>query len=277
MCAAKAVASRARALRAFSVYWRVAGATYRRYSTYRMATLAAVLEISVQSMIRAFVLIAVVRTIGGNASELTPREAATFAFLAGSIELAMWVTIPLDIDQRIRTGDVVVDLQRPVDFQLWWFAHDAGRAAYMVLTRGLPPYLFGVLVLDIVPPASVASALLFAVSVVLGFTVAFAWRFLVGLSGFWLLDTRGTQSLAALVFTVGSGALLPLSLFPDPFGDVLRVLPLAAIVQTPFEVFVGERAALPALGSQLVWSIALLLLGRLVLRRAVAKVVVQGG
>ena len=258
------------------MYWRVARATYRRWSTYRMATFAAVLEISVASMIRAFVLLAAVRVIGESA-HLTPRDAATFAFLAGSIDLAMWVTVPLDIDQRIRTGDVVVDLQQPVDFQLWWFAHDAGRAAQFILTRGVPPYFFGVLVLDIAPPVSVASALLFAASIALGFVVAFAWRFLVGLSGFWLLDTRGTQSLGALAVTFGSGALLPLSLLPDRLGDVLRVLPFAAIVQTPFEIFTGHRAALPALASQLVWGIVLLLLGRRVLRRAVAKVVVQGG
>lgn len=258
------------------MYWRVARATYRRWSTYRMATFAAVLEISVASMIRAFVLLAAVRTIG-DVAELTPRNAATFAFLAGSIELAMWVNVPLDIDQRIRTGDVVVDLQRPVDFQLWWFAHDAGRAAQFVLTRGVPAYLFGVVVLDIAPPASADSAMLFAVSVALGFVVAFAWRFLVGLSGFWLLDTRGTQGLAALIATFASGALLPLSLLPDGLGNVLRVLPFAAIVQTPFEIFTGQRAALRALSAQLAWAVVLLLVSRLVLRRAVAKLVVQGG
>lgn len=277
MCAANAaVASRLRAPRALSAYWHVARATHRRYSTYRMATVAAVLEISVASMIRAFVLLVVVETIG-DVPELSPREAATFAFLAGSIEMAMWVTVPLDIDQRIRTGDVIVDLQRPVDFQLWWFALDAGRAAHMVVARGVPPYVFGVLVLDIVGPASVLSAALFVVSIALGFTVAFAWRFLIALTGFWLLDTRGMHSLAGLVVTFSSGALLPLTLLPDGLGNVLRVLPFAAIVQTPFEVFIGERAALPALVSQLLWAIALLALGRIVLRRAIATVVVQGG
>lgn len=276
MCAANAVASRPRAPGGLSVYFRVARATYRRWSTYRMATFAAVLEASVASMVRAFVLLAAVRTIG-DVAELTPRNAATFAFLAGGLEIAFWVTVPLDIDQRIRTGDVIVDLQRPVDFQLWWFAHDAGRAAQFVLTRGVPAYLFGVVVLDVAAPASPASAALFAASVVLGFVVAFAWRFLVGLTGFWLLDTRGMQSLAGLIVTFASGALLPLTLLPDGLGNVLRALPLAAIVQTPFEIFTGHRAALPALGSQLAWGIVLMLLGRFMLRRAVAKVVVQGG
>jgi len=77
--------------------------------------------------------------------------------------------------------------------------------------------------------------------------------------------------------TFASGALLPLSLLPDGLADVMRVLPFASIVQTPFEVFTGERAVAPALAGQLVWAIVLLAVGRLVLRRAVAKVVIQGG
>lgn len=276
MCAANAVASRTRAPRRLSAYVAVAGATYRRYSTYRMATFAYMLETSVASMIQAFVLLAAVRTIG-SAADLTPREAATFAFLSGTIQLAMWVTAPLELDGRIRTGDVIVDLQRPVDFQAWWYAHETGRAVHALLTRGLVPYLFGVLVLDIVVPDSPATLGLFAVSLALGFTVAYAWRFLVGLSGFWMLDTRGMHSLAGAVVTFSSGALLPLSLLPDRLGDVIRVLPFAAVIQTPFEVFTGSRASLPALGSQAAWAVVLLVLGRVVLRRAIAKVVVQGG
>lgn len=277
MCAANAVdVSRPRASRPWSAYVAVARATFRRYSTYRMATFAYALETSVASMIQAFVLIAAVRTIGDSA-DLTRDEAATFAFLSGITQLALWVTVPLDIDGRIRTGDVIVDLQRPVDFQAWWCASEAGRAVHALLTRGLLPYVFGVVVLDIAVPESVGTFALYLLSLALGFTVAYAWRFIVSLSGFWMLDTRGAASLAGVIVTFASGALLPLSLLPDGLADVMRVLPFASIVQTPFEVFTGERAVAPALAGQLVWAIVLLAVGRLVLRRAVAKVVIQGG
>jgi ABC-2 type transport system permease protein len=276
MCAAKAVASRSRAPLALSMYPRVARASYRRYATYRVATLASVLETSVASMVRAFVLLAVVRTIG-TVQGLTERQAVTFAFLAGAIEFALWITVPLDIDERIRSGDVVTDLQRPVDFQAWWFAYEAGRATCFVLTRGVPTFLVGVAALHILLPRSPGAAALFALSLVLGFIVAYAWRFLIGLTGFWLLDTRGAHSLAGGIVTFASGALLPLSLFPDRVAQVLRILPFASIVQTPFEVFTGARSAPPALAGQLVWAVVLVLLGRLVLRRAIARVVVQGG
>jgi ABC-2 type transport system permease protein len=235
-----------------------------------------VLETAVASMIRAFVLLAVVRAIG-EVGGMSPRGAATFAFLAGAIEQTLWITVPLDIDDRIRTGDVIVDLQRPVDFQLWWFGHDAGRAAHMVLARGIPPFVFGMVVLGIHPPASLASGALFVVSLALAYAVSFAWRFLISLSGFWLLDTRGAHSLAGGIVTVASGALIPLPLLPDAVAGVVRVLPFAAMVQTPFDVFTANRPAPGALLSQAAWAVGLLVLGRIVLHRAVTKLVVQGG
>jgi ABC-2 type transport system permease protein len=276
MCAANAVASRPRAPGALSTYPRVARAAVRRYSSYRLATLASALEYSVASMVRAFVLLAVVRA-RGPVRGFDAEEAVTFAFLAGGIEVALWLTAPTEIDGRIRTGDVITDLQRPVDFQGWWLSHEAGRAVYMVLTRGVPPYLFGLVVLHILAPASAGAALLFALSLALAFLVSFAWRFLVSLSGFWLLDTRGVVSIAGAIVTFASGALVPLDLLPTALGDALRVLPFAGMVQTPFDVFTGNRGALPAMAGQVVWAAGLLLIGRLVLRRAAAKVVVQGG
>jgi ABC-2 type transport system permease protein len=277
MCAANAVASsRTRTPRRWSVYPHVARAAIRRHSTYRMATFAAVLEASVASMIRAMVLLAAVRIVGG-VRGLGATEAATYAFLAGAIDFSLQTMWPTDIDGRIRTGEVVVDLQRPVDFQFWYFAHEAGRAAYHVLTRGIPSFLFGVVVLDLVLPNDLGATLLFAVSLALAFAVSYATRFLMSLTGFWLLDTRGTTSLIGAIVTFTSGSLLPLAFFPDRIGDVVRVLPFAALIQTPFEVYTSSRPALPALASQAFWAIALLLLGRVVLSRAVRRVVIQGG
>lgn len=259
-----------------SLYWHIATTAFRRYSTYRIATAASVLENSVVSMLRGFVYLAVVHA-RGDVPGLSPAAAMTFAFVAGSIETAFWVTVPLDIGERIKSGDVVTDLYRPVDFQAWWFATEAGRNSFNVLGRGLPPLLFGLVVFDLVVPQSAGSAVLFLVSIALSFVLVFAWKFLVSLAGFWMLDTRGISSLAAVMVTVLSGALLPLALLPASFAHAIRWLPFASMIQTPFELFVGGRSALPRLLVQIAWAVVFLVAGRVVLRRAVARMVVQGG
>ena len=48
-----------------------------------------------------------------------------------------------DLAERIRTGDVAIDLYRPVGILGWYLAGDLGRAAFHLLTRGLAPTLVG--------------------------------------------------------------------------------------------------------------------------------------
>lgn len=254
----------------------VAAVSFRRHSTYRVAAAAAILENTAMSMLRGFVYVAVVRASGGVAG-LDPTGAMTFAFVAGVIESSFWIVWPLDLGERIRSGDVITDLYRPVDLQLWWLASEAGRSAFALAGKGVPQLLVGYALFDLAAPASVGTALLFVASLALSFAVVFPWKFVVSLSGFWLLDVRGVTSLAGAVATVASGGLLPLPFLPDALADVLRWLPPAAMITTPYEILVGGHAVLPRLASQVTWSIALFLLGQLVLRRAVARVVVQGG
>lgn len=253
----------------------VAGTSFRRHSTYRVATAAAVLENTVISMLRGLVYVAVVKASG--TTDLGTSEAITFAFVSGMIESSFWIVWPLEIGERIRSGDVITDLYRPVDFQAWWLASEAGRCGFALLAKGAPQLLLGMLLFGLAMPATPGSAVLFLVSLALAFLVVFAWKFTVSLVGFWLLDVRGITSLAGAVVTVTSGALLPLALLPDGLAAVFRWLPAAAMITTPFELFIGGGAVAPRLATQAAWALALLLLGRALLRRAVARVVVQGG
>ena len=81
-----------------------------------------------------------------------------------------------DLAARIRTGDVAIDLYRPVNLLGWWLASDLGRAAYHLLTRGLAPTLVGALLFDLRFPAGPLAWLAFAVSVPLAVLVSFAIR-----------------------------------------------------------------------------------------------------
>jgi len=61
---------------------------------------------------------------------------------------------------------------------------------------------------------------------------------------------------------------------------ILNVLPFASIQSTPFLIYTGYldgQVALQRMGVQVLWLIVLFLLGRLIMGRALKKVVVQGG
>ena len=110
--------------------------------------------------------------------------------------------------------------------------------------------------------------------------MAFGWRFLLGLTAFWLLDDRGPRSVGVLLAVFLSGMYVPVVFFPGWLEASARALPFVSMVQVPAEVFLGKHTGASAAGVvavQLAWAAALALAGRIVLARAVRRVVVQGG
>ena len=262
------------------LYWEVARRSFRRLSTYRAATVAGVFTNTVFGYLRAYILIAVAAAAGGTAGGWDATELVTFAFLTqGMINVSQAFGDP-ELAERVRSGDVVVDLYRPIDLQMWWLASALGRAAFTTLARGIPPVALGAVVFDLRFTTSPAMLALALVSVLLASVTGFAFRFLVNLTTFWTLDQRGLDQMATLALSFFSGLLLPIVLFPGWLEGLARLLPFSAMIQTPAEVFMGVHgtARVVALVThQLLWVVALLVLGRIVLSRAQHKVVVQGG
>ena len=263
------------------LYWEVARRSFRRFASYRAATIAGVFTNTVFGLIRAYVLIAVFRhrpDIGG----FDVRDAVTFAFLTqGFASVAgIFGQAWLELSERIRTGDVVSDLYRPVDFQTYWLSADLGRATVQAITRGVPPFLAGAVVFDLRLPTGADTWGLFAAGVALAVVVSFGMRFIVNLTTFWLLDVRGVAQLYVVLVAFFSGLILPTVLFPDWLAGPARLLPFASVMQLPAEVFLEKHAGADlagVFGVQVAWAIVLIVAGRVLLAAATRKVVVQGG
>jgi len=260
------------------VYWEVAKRGFRRYSTYRAATVAGVVTNSVFGFIRAYILIALFRQrahIGG----FDVRDALTYTFVSQGFLMPMAMFGWFEIEQRVRTGDIVSDLYRPVDFQAYWLALDGGRALYQAIARGVPPVLVGAAFFSLRAP-SAATVPVFAVSCVLGLAVSFGLRFLTNLLSFWIIDVRGPGQVLVMLEMFMGGVVLPIVLFPHGLEVLARALPFASIAQLPVEVYLGKHNGLDALatlGLQAAWALTLLLAGRVVLGAVMRKLVVQGG
>ncbi len=260
----------------------VATRAFRRYSTYRAATLAGIFTNSVFGIIYSFAYLALWEASPG-AGGYDAQDAVTYVWLGQALlmTIALWGGGTTDdLAERIRTGDIAIDLYRPVGLVGWYLASDLGRAAYHLLTRGLAPTLIGLVVFDISLPASPLHAVAFAVSLVLAVVVSFAIRFLVASTAFWLLDQSGVKVMSGAFAIFFSGMMLPLVLFPGWLGTVAQALPWASYVQVPADIWLGKHAGsglLVALGFQVFWAAVLLLACQGVLALATRKVVVQGG
>jgi ABC-2 type transport system permease protein len=260
------------------LYVEVARRTYARISTYRSATLAGVFTNTVFGFLLAYVLLAVYQErvlVGG----FDAVDAITFTFVAQGLLMPLGMFSGTEMADRITSGDVIVDLQRPFDHQAWCAAVEYGKAGFYLLFRGIPPLLAGALVFDLRWPGP-GDLSAFGVSVALAIGVSFGFRYLLALSAFWLLDVRGPNQLGTLVSHFLSGAYIPIVFFPLWIEWLCRVLPFASMLQIPIEIWLGRHHGLDLLAVwalQAAWLVALVAMGRLVLHRAVRRVVIQGG
>lgn len=261
------------------LYWEIAVRGYRRYATYRGATAAGIFTNSVFGFLRAYILIAlfVARPhVGG----YSVADALTYTWLTQGALMAVYIWGWYEIALRIRSGDIVTDFGRPVDFQLYWLSQDLGRALYHTIFRGIPPFVLGALAFHLFLPHHLLTYILFFISLGIAVCLSFAMRFIVNILAFWLMDYRGIGTVSAAFWTFLSGFTIPLAILPQGMRTVTEALPFAGMVQTPVDIFLEKYRGLDlglVIGRQILWTIVLLALGRWLLRAATRKLVVQGG
>jgi ABC-2 type transport system permease protein len=148
------------------------------------------------------------------------------------------------------------------------------------LIRLLVPLAVGAVFFDLYAPARLAGYPLAVVSVVLAVTVSFSVRYLVNLTAFWLLDVRGVVTAWMICGNVLTGLTVPLPFFPGWAQTLLWATPFPWMFQVPLDIVVehgGARQGALLVAGQAGWVAALLCCCLLVERRAVRKLVVQGG
>lgn len=255
-------------------YARLALAGFRRYSTYRQAMFAGLATNVVFGLLRMAVLVAAVSQ--GPIAGYDVAATATYVWLGQGIMAFVVLWGDKALAERVRSGDVVVDLYRPWHLQAALFAEDLGRAGFALLVRFVPPVLFGALLFPFHWPRPAAFPL-FAVSLLLALAVSFGMRFLLNTAAFWLLDSRGLLGLYTLATWLLCGLSVPLAFFPGWARTALAFTPFPSMLQSPVDVFLEHGAAWTTLAHQAGWAVLVLAAGHLALRRAVRKVVVQGG
>ena len=258
----------------------LAAGEFRRHSTYRLAVLAGVFTNSIFGFIRVGILLSAVTAAGGTLVGYSAGDASTYVWLGQALLAPLALMGWSEIADRVRTGDIAVDLARPVDLQLSWWARDLGRAAFVLPARGLPPLLVGALTVGVAPPDSWTAYPLGVLSALVAVSLSFMLRFLLNLAAFWVLDFRGIAGLYFVLIGPLCGLYVPVHLFPDWLRTLAYATPFPSMFQAPIDVLGGRvlgAAAVGVLAVQLAWLALLTLLGRLVLSRATRRLVVQGG
>ncbi|WP_144936209.1 ABC-2 family transporter protein [Paenibacillus sp. 32O-W] len=184
------------------------------------------------------------------------------------------------ISSQIKSGSIDTDLIKPLDFHLHMLARNFGEISFRFGTIVLPAALVGVLFLDLKPPVSALNALLFVVSLLLGYLVLFSLNFLLGMVSVLTIDIRSITWTYNSLLRFFAGQMVPLWLFPGWLNGLANALPFKCIFSIPLSIYIGKQTGAGVWESllfQAVWVAGLLVICRLTWSAVHSKLAVQGG
>ena len=221
---------------------------------------------------------------GENALPMTFSELSSYIWLQQAfLALFMAWYFDNDIFSSIIKGDVAYDLCRPVDLYKMWFVKNMATRLSRVVLRCFPILIVAAFLPEpycISMPATPLAGLMFLISMALGFLILVSFSMLIYISAFYTLSPLGIRILATSVVEFFAGAIIPLPFFPKYMQVFMLILPFASMQNTPFQIYNGYISGSEIINSillQIVWLALLLTTGKLFMKKALKKIVLQGG
>lgn len=188
-----------------------------------------------------------------------------------------------EVQGMIRQGDFAYELLRPISlYRLWYYRILAQRLAPTVM-KAMPLLLVVLFVLPdpyrLQGPTTFLGFLCFAItlscSILLGCTISMVTT----ISALFLIGDGMDRFLPAVVMLF-SGMVIPLAFFPEGLQGLFRWLPFSGLVDTPYRFYLGlySPRELPFfLLLQVGWTIVLMVLGNVMIKKASRRTIIQGG
>ena len=184
------------------------------------------------------------------------------------------------ISRAIWTGNIAVELVRPIDYQRANFAITIGNGLAEGLLVAAVGLGFAALIGFSRLPTHPITWLYFLLALVFSFTLKFLIVYIFALFIFWTTSGMGLFWIRRGLTDFFSGAIIPLTFFPGWLQNIADALPFRGIVFVPGTIFIekfSEPEIFISLALDVVWIVGLWYLSRLIWYFAMRKLTIQGG
>ncbi len=211
---------------------------------------------------------------------MTFYDTMIYIVLASALFTFMEYAVTWWIGENFKTGHIVVDLLRPMDFQVYGFFVFSGKYAFSFCMTFLPTFIIvyfmtnGAITLDI-------NIVFFLLSVLLGTMINFCVDFSVGVVCFYSESIWGVNAMKEVIVALLSGAAIPLAFFPNKLRHFVDFLPFQAIYNAPLQILINQSYKLGDYISvilwQFMWFIIMLGITRILWNISKKTIMVNGG
>ena len=211
------------------------------------------------------------------------KQMISYVWVGQAFFVLRFADLPKNCAKEIESGNVCYKFVRPVDLYNQWFSEHFGYKLSATIIRCLPLTVCAFLMpksLRLMLPVSLASFGLFIVALIIGAMITSAISMISVYLTFKTLSAKGILTMVNAICGVLGGMYVPLVFMPQSVQNVLNYLPFRFIFDLPARIYVGNSPpieALKLLAIALAWLVVLILIGRILIKFAGKKTVIQGG
>ena len=205
-------------------------------------------------------------------------RAITCIIISNIIFSIMECNIVNQINEKIRSGEIVMDLLKPMNYMTYLFSTYLGENIINFIFRTIP--LITVTALFWNQYIGVLHYIAcFILSISISFIINFLYSYIIGLIAFWLIVTWPLNMMLNSVYKCFSGIWIPIFLLPKSLGMISNLLPFKYIYSSPINILMANnnKIVITELLLQMIWCIGLYIICVLTWKYANNKLIVQGG
>ena len=231
-------------------------------------------------MLANYCLYSAIFTNSETVAGYTVNQAISYMGIAWILRSAFKTQTDRLIGYRVRSGDVALDLMRPIYYPSLVFWQGLGRSLGRAIFISVPLVVFSAVFLDVSAPRDFQTWAFFAASVAVGYLMAFSIDLLVGVVAFFVEYNVELSWTVDMTVRLLAGLLIPLDFFPQRIAAILLHSPFRYIYFLPIQIYLGriplENIA-PTLLTGILWLIGMLITGHALYAIGARRLTVQGG
>ncbi|WP_425449077.1 ABC transporter permease [Dethiothermospora halolimnae] len=263
-------------------YLQFAKNAFQSNLSYRMSILLSILHRVAALLVEVSIWSAVISITGKISTSMGTidlNEMITYAILSTGISTIISSNIVMDFEDKVRTGQIAMDLIKPMKFKLYLVFQNLGNNLFKVIFELTPVVIIGILCFGINIPSK-ENAILFAVALLNGMIIYFILTCILGQLSFWILTVWHLDKLLNDMLKIFSGRFIPLWFFPKTLISISVFLPFRLIYFSPMSIYLGKINIAEAeniLMQQGLWILILFIIDMILWKKGIKKLVVQGG
>ena len=204
----------------------------------------------------------------------------TYSIMSAALSCLLTVNVEDRIIRSVRKGSVALDMLKPVDMFGMYLAEDVGAITISLCQKALPLLIIASVLIKVPAPSSALYFLFFLFSVIISFLICWLISACYAMLSFYVISMGPLHQTKNVLIRILSGSIIPLWFFPEGLQAVFKYLPFVYIYQLPLSIYIGKLELsdiFMQMGLQIIWLLILYVIYKMIKRKVLSNVLIQGG